>query len=82
MEETARENDEHGDDEGDEDGDDHDSELGMKFHSLDIFKYAIREYNINLGRDVRFKKPDAEKACSISTLIATHCDIRELVKTT
>ena len=37
-------------------------ELGMKFNSLSEFKMAVKDYNIHLGREVKWKKNDSIRA--------------------
>lgn len=39
-----------------------DLELGMEFNSLDDFKQAVRDYNINLGREIKWLKNDKIRA--------------------
>ncbi|KAL5194253.1 hypothetical protein HKD37_20G056356 [Glycine soja] len=34
-------------------------EVGMEFSNLEIFKEAVRDYTIELGRDIKWKKNDA-----------------------
>ena len=37
-------------------------EVGMEFSNLEIFKETVRDYTIELGRDIKWKKNDAIRA--------------------